>query len=45
MKDAHMQNADQAAKVTKFMLDFMFYSGILLCLALPAVMKILSAYY
>lgn len=32
-------------KITKGMLDFMFYAGILVCLTLPATLKFLGEYF
>lgn len=36
---------DKVAGFTKVMLDFMFYSGILLCLVLPLAIKIAAPFY
>lgn len=32
-------------KLTKYLLDFMFYSGILVCLALPLIFKFIGRWY
>ncbi len=32
-------------KITKWMLDFMFYAGILVCLTLPVTLKFLGEYF
>lgn len=36
---------DKVAGFTKLLLDVMFYGGILLCLVLPAVVKIVAPFY
>lgn len=40
----HKQN-ERLIRITKFCLDFMFYSGILVCILLPFALRAIAPYY